>query len=59
MPVRGRKRSIVKPFPKEKQLPWKKQQLFMKLSDFRQEIREPYLYGKARSIYSVAKFSPR
>ncbi len=54
---RGRTKPLFKPFPKGKQLTWQKQKLFMKLSDFKQELSDPYLYGESRSIYGVAKFS--
>ena len=58
MARRGKRtKPLIKPFPKGKQLPWSKQKLFMKLSDFNQELSDPYLFGETRSIYGVAKFS--
>jgi len=56
---RGRIKPLVKPFPKERQKTWQQQQLMMKLSNQNQDIREPYLYGKSRSIYTVAKFNSK
>lgn len=56
MRKRGRTKPLAKPFPKGKQHTWSQQQLFMKLSNMKQEIREPYLYGDVRSLFGIAKF---
>jgi hypothetical protein len=56
---RGKTKPLVKAFPKERTQVWSKQQLFIKLSNQKQETREPYLFGSSRSIYTIAKFSSR
>ncbi len=59
MAVRGKKRPLFKPFPKPVTPKWERQQLFIKLSNQRQDEREPYLFGDARSLYGAAKYSSR
>jgi|TARA_R110002073_G_scaffold325879_1_gene505335 hypothetical protein len=54
---RGKIKPLIKPFPKEKQLRWKQQEAFMKLSNFNQYNKQPYLYGDSRAIYGKAKYS--
>jgi len=56
---RGRIRPLVKPFPRASQHTWKQQQLFIKLSNQRQDEREPYLFGDSRSLYGTAKYSSK
>jgi hypothetical protein len=57
--LRGKVRPIVKQFPAGKQHTWQQQQLFMKLTNLRQEVTEPYRFGNSRSLYGKAKYSSR
>ena len=50
-------RPLARPFPQGRQNTWQQQQLFMKLSNARQEEREPFRFGAARTLYGKAKYS--
>tara|TARA_R110000772_G_scaffold255326_1_gene371402 strand:- start:61 stop:258 length:198 start_codon:yes stop_codon:yes gene_type:complete len=60
---RGRTRPLVKPFPRSQTPKWDRQQLFIKLSNQRQDERSPVdagdqaLFGSPRSLYGIARYS--
>jgi len=62
---RGRTKPLFKPMPKPQTPKWSRQQLFIKLSNQRQDERAPYddgdqaLYGSAKSLYGIARYSSR
>ena len=56
---KGRTKPAFKGFPKGPTPKWSKQQLMIKLSNQRQELREPFVYGSIKALYGLAKFSGR
>ena len=62
---RGRTKPLFKPVRKPPTPKWSQQQLFIKLSNQRQDERSPFdsgdaaLYGSAKSLYGIARYSSR
>ena len=56
---RGRTKPIFRPFPQGRTPAWSKQRLMIKLSNQKQENRDPFVYGSIRTLFGQAKFSSR